>query len=118
MIPLLFVACTTPPGDSSGLPAEWTSDAGLYTVVFSSETWPPVAGDTHFDVTVDGATSLGFDALMSAMGHGLSGDPVITGADGDFDVDCVFPMSGTWTLTWTLDGDAGPDTATGDLEVG
>lgn len=114
---LLLLACTTPVADSGSGPTTWTSDAGLYTVAFTTDPDPLLSGPAHFDVTVEGATTLSFSALMAAMGHGLSEDPVIDGADGAWTIDCIFPMSGTWTLGFTLDGEAGADSASGDVEV-
>lgn len=114
---VLLLACATPAVDSSTGPTTWASDDGLYSVEFSSDPDPLLSGPAHFDVTAAGATSLAFAALMSSMGHGLSEDPVVDGADGAWTVDCVFPMSGTWTLQFTLDGEAGADSASGDVEV-
>ena len=113
----LLLACTTPTVDSKTGPTIWPSDDGAYTVEFTTDPDPLLSGPAHFDVSAEGATSLTFAALMSAMGHGLSEDPVIGGADGAFTVDCVFPMSGTWTLQFTLDGGAGADSASGDVDV-
>jgi hypothetical protein len=95
----------------------WTSDAGNYTVEFSTDPDPLSTGNASFTVSAPGSTDLGFDALMESMGHGLSEDPVISGADGAWTVDCTFTMSGTWLLTFTLDGAAGTDTASGEVEV-
>lgn len=112
----LLVACTNQ-GSPDDSVVVWESDGGAYEVQLALADGGLVAGAAELAVTVEGATALTFDAVMPAMGHGLTEDPVVTGEQGAWTVACVFPMSGTWTLSFGLDGEAGADAASVDVEV-
>lgn len=95
----------------------WTSETGAYTLQISTDPDPPVAGEVVLLLDAPGVTSLSVVGSMSGMDHGFSEDPVVTGEDGSFAAAVVFSMSGTWGLVFTVDGESGEDTISGELEV-
>jgi hypothetical protein len=99
---LLLLACAA--SDPGSVPG------GDYDVTLSPEPDPPVAGDAALSIeaTADGAPVEGaevtVDVWMEEMGHGLSDPPVVTEeGDGVYRATFVYPMSGVWTVTVTVD---------------
>ncbi len=113
----LFACANDDTTSATGDSLRWESDAGIYALTLVFADGEPRAGPVEIAVSAEGVTALTFDAVMSAMGHGFVEEPVVTGADGMWSLACVFPMSGTWTLSFGLDGTAGADTLSGDIEV-
>lgn len=113
-----LIACFQAPADSAGGSTSWATEGGLYVVEFFTDPYPLVTGPVRIEASVPSASSPEFDAVMESMGHGLSEAPVIEGGDGQWSIDCVLSMSGTWRFQFTVDGEAGADFASGTVEVG
>jgi hypothetical protein len=117
ILSFLFACANEDTTSATGDSLRWESDAGIYALTLVFADGEPRAGPVEIAVSAEGVTALTFDAVMSTMGHGLVEEPVVTGTDGAWTLACVFPMSGTWTLSFGLDGRAGADTLSGDVEV-
>lgn len=68
---------------------------------------------------VDGAV-VDVDGGMPAHGHGLPTQPRVTQSlgNGRYQVDGIrFNMGGWWVLTFRVDGSAGPDSVTFNLDI-
>lgn len=94
------------------------SEGGGYTLTVEFSPDPPVVGELTMEVTAPGVSALSVEGAMAGMDHGFTDPPTVSGPDGElWTVDAVVSMSGTWNITFSLDGDAGLDTASMDIEV-
>ncbi|MDP2312903.1 MAG: FixH family protein [Pseudomonadota bacterium] len=115
MVLLLTACAAVPEPAAAGEPI--ASDGALYTMTLAFSPDPPVAGDALLTVDVPDATSITLEGAMVGMDHGLTEEPVITGGDGHWEIDAYFAMSGTWQLTFELDGEPGPDSLTTSVDI-
>lgn len=102
------------------------SEAGAYLVQIAPEAEPVTVGPMHAWTvslrTADGspvdAATIAVDGGMPRHGHGLPTAPAVTRTlgDGRFLVEGMkFNMPGWWEIELTIDGPAGPDSATFNL---
>lgn len=113
----LLVGCASEPKEALG-PQVVHSDGGAYTLTVELDPDPPTVGEVALRVEAAGLSSLAMDGGMSGMDHGFTDPPAVTGPEGDlWTVSTFFSMSGTWELIFELDGDAGLDSASMDVEV-
>lgn len=88
-----------------------------YQLQVTVEPDPPAVGDALLTVETD-AESMVLEGTMRGMGHGFPSDPVVTPTQtGTWTATVEFSMSGTWDLSFSLDGSEGPATMSWSLDV-
>ena len=115
-----------PPPADLDLALSKTTDHGLYVTSLAADVSPVPVGAIHtWTVTVttpDGApadgVAIAVDGGMPQHGHGLPTKPQVTtdmGGGKHLIEGMKFNMDGWWTLTVSIDGPQGADTATFNL---
>ena len=120
-------------GDDSGEAAETnftttaTTDGGSFVVTYTTDP-APIPSNDYFTVTLsvfdaDGTTPLSdaavvMDAEMTAHGHGMNVDPVVTdNGDGTFSASpFLFQMTGHWTIVFAVTHDGTTEEGYFDVE--
>jgi hypothetical protein len=110
----LLLACAAPEAPS----LDGATNDGLYTLTASIAPAPLVVGDAVLDVTSDG-DALTVGVRMLGMDHGVDEEPVVTSEGaGAWTIEVAFPMSGTWSVHFLVDGASGLDAADWLVDVG
>lgn len=100
---------------------------GRYSLTLLPDPYPVTTGDTTLHLHVDDAATsapvvgatIEVVPMMSAMGHGISGEPTLTElGEGDYDAAWAYPMDGTWDITVTVEAAPGVDSYVLYVEVG
>jgi hypothetical protein len=115
-----------PPPSDLDLALSKSTDHGLYVAELEADQSPVPVGKLHTWTvkisTPDGkpaqTTAISIDGGMPRHGHGLPTRPEVTtdlGGGAHLIEGMKFNMDGWWTLTLSIDGSAGSDTATFNL---
>ncbi len=125
--PLLLVgafACGTPDADDD--PTTRLTADGLYRVTATPTPDPPVAGENELQLTILDAdteapltdASLTVEPYMPSMNHGIMGEVTISAlGEGVWVAAWSYSMPGPWTVTVTIDAEAGTDDVVFEYEV-
>ena len=115
-----------PPPADLDLALSKATDNGLYVTTLASDVSPIPVGEIHTwtvnitspDGTPAEGVNVAIDGGMPQHGHGLPTKPEVTTelGEGSYLIEGMkFNMDGWWTLTVTIDGASGSDTATFNL---